>query len=132
MPNFVPGPSTLAAPYPTITPIVVGTPFSNAGAALVATLQAGHVLLDDRARTIASVDSNDLVGDYRADVTPALDALGTLPAAGADPQLAGAMNVLVETIANLDELATTLPSPFDDSEPGDAPPFPDPPGGNFD
>jgi hypothetical protein len=127
MPTFSPGPSTLRAPFPALPSVVVGTPFQTAGAPLITALQTFGLALDDRLRVMASTDSNDLSGDFRADVQPALDAIAGLASPADDPDLSASVGVFDEAIVNLEELATTLPDPFEgiDAPPVDAP-FPDP------
>lgn len=129
---LTPGPSTLRAPFPALPSIINGTPFSNAGAPVIAALAAGHTLLDDRLRTIGSLEANDLAGDFSGDVAPALVALDQLVAPGADPDLVESVSVITETVDNMLDLATTLPSPFDDDDAPGVGPLPDPPGGQFD
>lgn len=127
MPTFAPGPSTLREPFPILPQVMNGTPFSDAGAPVVSAYQAGHALLDDRLRAIGSIDPNDLSGEYHADVAPALEALGALASPSADPELVASVGVFEETIDNLLDLSTTLPSPFDEEGAPGIPELPPPP-----
>jgi hypothetical protein len=127
MPTYTPGPSALRQPFPVLARIVNGTPFSDAGVPLITALQAGHGVFEDRLRTMGTLDPNDLTGDYRADVAPALDAIGALVSPSADPELVSSVGVFEETIDNLADLSTTLPSPFDDEGPPGIPELPPPP-----
>lgn len=128
MPTYTPGPSSERPPFTPYRPVVSGTPFQTAGAPLITALQAFGLVLDDRLRVMGSTDSNDLSGDFRADVSPALDALDALASPAADPDLPSSVAVFDETIDNMIDLATTLPDPFagDDAPPVDLP-FPEPP-----
>lgn len=128
MPTYAPGPSAVRAPFPILPRVMSGTPFSDAGVPLIGALQVGELLVGDRLRTIGSIDPDDLAGDYHADVTPALEALGVLLSPAADPELVASVGVLEETIANLEDLTTTLPDPFDEGEDIGIPELPGPPG----
>jgi hypothetical protein len=107
--------------------VIIGTPFSDAGASLISALEAGAGVFSDRLRTMGSLDANDLAGDFGSDVSPAIAAIGALPSPASDPELAGASSVFEETIDNLAQLSTTLPDPFDEEGPPAIPELPPPP-----